>query len=52
MKRSELFDLLDSLVEQLGQETVLSEIASGLSVDELEFQLKDIVNMYDLEENV
>ena len=52
MERYELFNLLESLVETLGEETVLSEIAKGLSVDELEFQLNDIVRLYDLEENV
>lgn len=52
MNRSELNDLLESLIETVGKETVFMEIIQGLSSDELEFQLKEIVRLYDLEEYV
>jgi len=50
--RNELLDMLDNLVEQLGMEQVLKEIVLGLHVEELEFQLDEIVRLYDLGEAV
>lgn len=52
MNRSELFDLMEALTTLLDKDTVLSELVKGLSTDELQFQLQEIVRLYDLEEYV
>lgn len=49
MNRADLFDLMDALCEELTVQTVLDELAQGLSADELEYQLTSIATAFDLE---
>lgn len=50
MNRADLFDLMDALVEELGIQTVLDDLAQGLSTDELEYQLTYIAKYYEVED--
>ena len=47
--RAELFEVLNEMVEILGAEETLLEIANALSSDELEENLDYVSRMYDLD---
>ena len=49
MNRADLFDLMDALCEELNVQTILDELAQGLSADELEYQLTSIATAFDLD---
>jgi len=48
-RREELFDLAQEIKDYLGCELFLEELLKGLDVDELEYQLKEIVKYYELD---
>lgn len=48
---SRKYDLLDTLKECLGNESLISNLMQAMSEDEMNANLEHIANMYDIEVN-
>ena len=49
MEKEKLYEILETMTEQLGAETLLENMAMAMNYDELKANLKYIDRMHDLE---